>query len=615
MRHAAAGFACTLVLATGCAGGGASSSALLPAPGEPAAGAQTASAQVVIKIPSNATGQSTASVRKPAYVSAATQSIAVSVDGGNPVVQNLSPASPDCAQSGSSLSCTVPIPVTSGAHTIAFVTYDRPGAAGSKLSTNSVAATIVAHQLNTIRVTLAGVPASFQMGPSVAFADISGSATAGFSFFGAAAPSLLITTLDAGGDAIVGPGAPALAVSLKGVSPGSGIAVTAAGAANPNRFTLTSTALGAATLAVTATPASTLAGPPLVASVPLISVTRTTTIAGDPGVGHGGFTDGTGTAASFLFPTGLAYDSKDNNLYVTDQANCAIRRVTTAGVVTTIAGAGQNACTFVDGTGNAATFNNPTGLAYDSADGNLYVTDQTNCAIRRVTTAGVVTTVAGTAANCGSADGTGSAASFNNPSFIAYDSSNGDLYVTDTGNCTIRQVTTTGVVTTIAGTAASCGSSDGTGPVANFDHPLGIAYDSGNGRLYVTDTYNCTIRQVTTAGVVTTIAGAAGACRFSDGAGTAANFNHPQGIAYDPSRNFLDVTDTSNFTIRQVAPGNGSADGGVVTTIAGNSGSTGFADGIGTGAHFNSSAGIALDAAGALYVTDTYNEAIRQTQL
>jgi DNA-binding beta-propeller fold protein YncE len=620
MRLAGRGFACAFVLLTGCAGGGAPSSALLPAttlPGAPTAKGQTATAQVVIKIPQNATPRSTASLstRRPAYVSAATQSIAVQVDSGRPTVQNLSATSANCALAGTSLDCTVPIPVASGAHQFTFITYDQPGAVGKKLSTNSVASTIVAQKLNTINVTLAGIPASLQMAPVVAFANISGSATAGFTFFGGASPSLLISALDADGNYIVGPGAPTLAVSLMGVSAGSGIALTASGG-DPNEFTLASVGLGTATLAVVATPASTLAGRPLTANVSLSSVTRTTTIAGAPGVGHGGFTDGTGTAASFLFPTGLAYDSANGNLYVTDQANCAIRQVTTAGVVSTIAGAGQTACTFADGTGSAAKFNNPTGLAFDSANDNLYVADQTNCAIRQVTTAGVVTTIAGTAGNCGSADGTGSAATFNNPSLIAYDSGNGDLYVTDTSNCAIRQVTTAGIVTTIAGAAGSCGFADGTGASANFNFPIGIAYDSTSGNLYVTDTYNCAIRQVTTAGVVTTIAGAAGSCHFADGTGTGANFNHPQGIAYDPSRNDLDVTDTGNFTIRQVNPGNGSVNGGVVTTIAGSQATAGFADGIGTGAHFNDSAGIAVDATtGRLYVTDTFNEAIRQTQL
>jgi sugar lactone lactonase YvrE len=616
MKRTAAGFACALVLVTGCAGGGTSSSALLPSAPAGAPNAQAATAQVVITIPPRTPGAST---NKPAYVSASTQSITVRVDAGTPAVQNLSSSSPNCAPAGASLTCTVPIAVTAGAHTFTFVTYDRPAAAGSALSTNSVAATIVANRLNTIRVTLAGIPAVFQMGPAVPFADIVGSASAGFSFYGAASPSLLIVTLDAAGNAIVGPGAPTLAVTVKNASTGSGIAVTAA-SGNPNAFTLAAKTLGSATLSVIATPTSTLAGRPLVATVPLASVSKTITIAGVAGVP--GFTNGTGSAATFLFPSGLAYDSADGNLYVTDQANCAIRRVTTAGAVTTIAGAGQNACAFADGTGSAATFNYPTGIAYDAANGKLYVADTSNCAIRQVTTAGVVTTIAGSAGNCGATDGTGTAATFYSPIFIAYDSHNGDLYVTDAGNCTIRQVTTSGVVTTIAGNAGTCASADGTGLAANFNHAEGIAYDSTDGNLYVTDTYNCTIRQVTpgngsaNSGTVTTIAGNAGTCAFADGTGTAANFNRSQGIAYDASRNVLDVTDTNNFTIRQVTPGNGTANGATVTTVAGNYGAAGSADGIATGAHFNNSAGIAIDpATGALYVTDTYNATIRQTQL
>ena len=156
------------------------------------------------------------------------------------------------------------------------------------------------------------------------------------------------------------------------------------------------------------------------------------------------------------------------NVYVADSANNTIRKVTPAGVVTTLAGL-AGSCGSADGTGSAARFYCPAGVAVDSA-GNVYVADMHNNTIRKVTPAGVVTTLAGLAGSPGSADGTGSAARFNDPYGVAVDSA-GNVYVADTGNNTIRKVTPGGVVTTLAGLAGSAGSADGTGSAARFDYP------------------------------------------------------------------------------------------------------------------------------------------------
>ena len=177
--------------------------------------------------------------------------------------------------------------------------------------------------------------------------------------------------------------------------------------------------------------------------------------------------------------------------------------MTPAGVVTTLAGlAGSQGS--ADGTGSAARFAWPIGVAVDST-GNVYVADNGNDTIRKVTPAGVVTTLAGLAGSSGSADGTGSAARFYGPSGVAVDSA-GNVYVADTGNYTIRKVTPAGVVTTLAGLAGTEGSADGTGSAARFSYPSGVAVDSA-GNVYVADTGNNTIRKVTPAGVVTTLAG------------------------------------------------------------------------------------------------------------
>jgi secreted PhoX family phosphatase len=193
------------------------------------------------------------------------------------------------------------------------------------------------------------------------------------------------------------------------------------------------------------------------------------------------------------------------NLYVADGGNNTIRQVTPAAVVTTLAGEAGNWGS-ADGTGNAARFNNPQGVAVDSA-GNVYVADSGNNTIRKVTPSGVVTTLAGLAQVdtwgnpvSGSTDGTGSAARFNFPYSVALDTS-GSVYVADQGNNTIRKVTSGGVVTTLAGLAQLdangspvFGSADGTGSAARFYNPVGVAVDSA-GDLYIADNDNNTIRK------------------------------------------------------------------------------------------------------------------------
>ena len=259
-----------------------------------------------------------------------------------------------------------------------------------------------------------------------------------------------------------------------------------------------------------------------------------------------GSDDGTGPAASFNTPYGIAADAA-GNVYIADSANSIIRKITPAGVVSTLAGS-RGVFLSADGTGSAASFNNPVGVAVD-ATGNVYVADTFNNTIRRVTQAGVVTTLAGTAGVRGSADGTGAAASFNNPVGIPVDGT-GDLYVADELNQTIRKVTAAGVVTTVAGSAGLIGATNGTGPAARFSDPVEVTID-GSGNLYVSDQSNDTIRKITAAGVVTTLAGTAGLTGTADGTGATARFDHPVGIAihgFGP----LYVSDNRNNTIRKI---------------------------------------------------------------
>ena len=322
-----------------------------------------------------------------------------------------------------------------------------------------------------------------------------------------------------------------------------------------------------------------------------------TTFAGQAGAS--GNADGTGAGARFFDPADLTVDAS-GNVYVADANNDTIRKLTPAGVTTTVAGqAGLSGS--ADGTGTAALFNHPTGVGADAA-GNLYVADTGNNTLRRIAPGGAVTTVAGSAGSAGSADGVGSAARFNSPTDVAVDSS-GTLYVSDSLNRTIRTISPAGAVTTLAGVAGAGGGSDGSGSAARFLAPEGVAIDH-SGNLLVADSGNHTIRLVTPAGVVSTVAGSAGTSGSSDGIGSGARFFNPADVTVDAAGNLL-VIDTDNHTIRMITSS------GVVSTVAGRAGASGSADGAGTAARFFYPTGIAADASGHLYVADTDNQTIR----
>jgi sugar lactone lactonase YvrE len=264
--------------------------------------------------------------------------------------------------------------------------------------------------------------------------------------------------------------------------------------------------------------------------------------------------------------------------------------------VTTLAGYGTQGS--ADGTGSTATFFYPAGVAVD-ASGNVLVADSYNTMIRKITPAGVVTTLAGSV-TAGSIDGTGTAASFEGPTGVAVDAS-GNVLVADSYNNKIRKITPGGVVTTLAGSGL-VGSDDGTGTAATFLRPVGVAVDS-SGNVYGADLNNNKIRKVTSAGVVTTLAGSGGT-GSTDGPGTVATFNYPTGIAVDSSGNVY-VGDSASNKIRKVTSA------GVVTTLAG-SGGNGSADGTAAAATFNYPTGVAVDSSGNVYVGDSANNKIRK---
>ncbi|MGL2963304.1 T9SS type A sorting domain-containing protein [Flavobacterium sp. RSB2_4_14] len=261
-----------------------------------------------------------------------------------------------------------------------------------------------------------------------------------------------------------------------------------------------------------------------------------TTLAGSTS----GFADGPGNVAQFNAPWGVATDAA-GNVYVGDSSNHKIRKITPAGVVSTFAGSTQG---YTDDTGDAAQFNTPTGVATD-ATGNVYLGDLFNYNIRKIIQAAEVSTLAGS--TIGYADGPGDMAQFSAPWGVAIDAV-GNVYVADISNDNIRKITPAGVVSTLAGFGQ--GFADGIGAAAKFCQPRGVATDSA-GNVYIADTCNSKIRKITPAGEVSTLAGSTAG--FADGTGATAQFNQPFGLTTDSAGNVY-VADTLNNKIRKITP-------------------------------------------------------------
>ena len=298
------------------------------------------------------------------------------------------------------------------------------------------------------------------------------------------------------------------------------------------------------------------------------------------GSGAQGALNGAGLYATFNEPTGVAADAS-GNIYVADYRNNLIRSSNAAGTVSTLAGSGAQG--FANGSGSYASFNQPTGIAVDAA-GNIYVADNQNNVIRIISTAGMVSTLAGSGVQ-GGANGVAASATFNFPQGVAVDAA-GNVYVADYGNNLIRKISATGLVSTLAG-KDSAGATNSADTAATFNQPTGVAVDAA-GNVYVADEGNNLIREISPAGVVSTFAGS-GLPGSANGTGTKASFNGPTGIAVDAAGNVY-VADYGNNQVREISPA------GVVTTL-GNAVA-------GTSKLFKGPYGVAVDAAGNVYVAD-----------
>jgi sugar lactone lactonase YvrE len=325
------------------------------------------------------------------------------------------------------------------------------------------------------------------------------------------------------------------------------------------------------------------------------------------GLGTQGFSGdgGQATSAQLNYPVGGAVDAQ-GNLYIADNTNHRVRKVSPAGVITTVAGDGVPGYGGDGGQATSARLNFPDGVAVDS-HGDLFIADSLNNRVREVSPAGVITTVAGNGSAGYSGDGgQATSAALDNPTGVAV-GPGGVLYIADEANERVREVHANGIITTVAGTGGAGFSGDG-GPAgsAELNTPVAVATDS-QGDLYIADGSNWRVRKVDANGTITTIAGN-GTAGFSGDGGqaTSAEISFPRGIAVDQAGNVY-IADLNNYRVRRVTPD------GRISSIAGD-GSLGFSGdgGQALSAELGSVYGVATDAGGDVFVFDSSNQRVRE---
>jgi uncharacterized protein (TIGR03437 family) len=329
-----------------------------------------------------------------------------------------------------------------------------------------------------------------------------------------------------------------------------------------------------------------------------------TTVAGTGASGYSG-DGGQATSAQLSIPWGIAVDAS-GNLYIADEINNRIRMVAADGTITTIAGNGTSGYT---GDGSAATsaeLNYPAAVAVDGS-GNVYIADTANHVVRKRAAGGTIANLAGT--NVAGYAGDGAAATsaqLNLPLGVALDTA-GNLYIADTLNSMVRKVATGGTITTVAGsTLGGYGGDGGAATSAQLYEPFAVTVDAA-GNLYLSDTFNHAVRKVAVDGTITTVAGSGTRGYSGDGGlATQAKLNYPAGLAVDAAGN-LYIADSLNCRIRVVTPS------GIITTVAGTGKFGSLGDGgPATSAQLNTPTGVALDSAGKLYVADSQNSRVRR---
>jgi trimeric autotransporter adhesin len=324
------------------------------------------------------------------------------------------------------------------------------------------------------------------------------------------------------------------------------------------------------------------------------------------GNGIGGYTGngGAATIAEIDNPAGIANDAT-GNLYIADETSNTIRMVNTSGIITTVAGIGKLAGLSGDGgPATAAELDSPQGVRVDK-HGNIYIADWANGRVRKVNTAGVISTYAGSTPGFGGDGGPATAANLAATSDVAIDSL-GNVYIADEGNKRVRKVNTSGIISTFAGIGVQNYSGDG-GPAtaAEIGQISGLITDANN-NLYIADATNNRVRMVNTLGIITTVAGNGVASYSGDGGqATAAELSAPGTVAIDILGN-LYIGDENNQRTRKVNTS------GIISTLAGNGIQSYSGDGgPATAAELNDPYGVSCDNRGKVFIADLFNNRIR----
>ncbi len=346
----------------------------------------------------------------------------------------------------------------------------------------------------------------------------------------------------------------------------------------------------------------------LAASVMLsfnVSAQIISTVAGNNALSAGFTGDGgAATAATLAYPGASVVDAA-GNIYIADKDNHCVRKVNTSGVISTFAGTGGAFGLYGDGgAANAANLNAPLSVCLDAA-GNLYIADFGNHRVRKVNTSGIISTVAGSSVGLGGDGSAATAAFLNYPTDVSMDAS-GNLYICDYGNQRIRKVNTSGIISTFAGSTGGYSGDGAAATAAKLSSPNGV-FAAPSGQVYIADMGNNCIRKVDIAGVITTIAGNTSSGYTGDGgAATAANMNSPSFVTTDVAGNVF-FSDMNNAVIRKVNTA------GIITTVAG-TGVFGYGGdgGAATAALFNYPTGVTFDPAGNLFVTTQESHVVRK---
>ena len=343
----------------------------------------------------------------------------------------------------------------------------------------------------------------------------------------------------------------------------------------------------------------------LVATTAFVMSAKAQTIETVAGMGVSGVSGdgGAATTAKLNSPGTSAVDAA-GNLYIADKMNNRIRKVDASGIITEICGGVTGGFSGDGGVATAAQVSQPLSVAVDGA-GNLYIADYGNSRIRKINTSGIISTVAGTTAGFSGDGSAATLAQLSSPTDVAVDGS-GNLYICDYGNHKIRKVTSSGIISTIAGTTGGFTGDGGPATAAKLNAPNGVAAD-GSGNVYIADLRNNRIRKVDAAGTITTIAGSTSSGYSGDGgAATAAGMNSPAFLTVDVAGNVF-FSDMGNFVIRRISVA------GDIETVAGTGGGGYSGDGgPATAATMSSPTGVTFDANNNLFITVQGNHVVRK---